>query len=211
MSTGGCKIICTPMSLWGESDDSSPLFVNNDCAKHNLAWGFTSTGLALIWPNSSDVCVILIQIVSWCFLVWTIGTIATSSLAFPDFKIQKLRGGESTTTVEVDQEAGGGLSGKPLQSLHALACFFIFPLVTSLYPLYPLRTLQYSHYFERSWASRILQNLVDAIKDGILTLLYAFVLFCLLSCLGCLLWSDVPKYPCSSSTGMAVLSPTGIL
>jgi hypothetical protein len=52
--------------------------------------------------------------VSFVFWFWNVLEIATSSLAFPDFKIQKLQGGESTTTEEVDQEAGGGLSGKPL-------------------------------------------------------------------------------------------------
>jgi hypothetical protein len=54
------------------------------------------------------------HIVSLVFWFWNVLEIATSSLAFPDFKIQKLQGGESTTTEEVDQEAGGGLSGKPL-------------------------------------------------------------------------------------------------
>ena len=66
----------------------------------------------MIWSNSSDRCVILCHYVFW---FWNVLEIATSSpLAFPDFKIQKLQGGESTTTEEVDQEAGGGLSGKPL-------------------------------------------------------------------------------------------------
>lgn len=64
MSTGGCKIIRRLMDSWGESDNSSPLFINNDCAKYNLTGGYTSTGLALIWYDQiaqTDVsyCVIM--------------------------------------------------------------------------------------------------------------------------------------------------------
>lgn len=157
MSTGGCKIIRRLMSSWGESDNSSPLFINNDCAKYNLAWGYTSTGLALIWSNSSDRCVTLCHLFSGFGMFWKLQLHRWHSLTL---KSRSCRAASRQQPKRWIKRLAGACRASPYIFIYNIY-LIIFTWVLEV----PWNRV--INYFERSWASRILQNLADAVKDDI--------------------------------------------